>query len=137
MTFTSAQEKSVITERELQHSPEKVWRALTHSYLIEDWLHKNDFKLEVGHVFKLQFDWGAVECEVLDFKLHEKLVYTWTSDELKSTVTWLLTLTSDGNTKLRMEQIGFPKEQPRYYQGAQMGWPIFFNALEKTLLKLD
>lgn len=137
MNKASTAEDSVINKRMLSHSPDKVWRALTQSYLIEDWLMTNDFKLEIGHIFTLQFDWGTVECKVIDFEINEKLIYTWSSGSLQSTVTWLLTPTKDGQTELVMEQVGFPEGQPRFYQGAQMGWPIFFNALEKTLANMN
>jgi hypothetical protein len=45
---------SVVVEREIVHPPEKIWRALTHPHLIEEWLMKNDFKAVVGpHVLLL------------------------------------------------------------------------------------
>jgi uncharacterized protein YndB with AHSA1/START domain len=40
--------RSVLIERELPHPPEKVWRALTQSALIEEWLMKNDFEPVIG-----------------------------------------------------------------------------------------
>lgn len=35
----------------MPHPPERIWRALTQSPLIEEWLMKNDFHLVVGHRF--------------------------------------------------------------------------------------
>jgi uncharacterized protein YndB with AHSA1/START domain len=46
--------RSLVVERELPHPPEKIWRALTQSPLIEDWLMKNDFKPVVDHRFNLR-----------------------------------------------------------------------------------
>src|SRR5262249_8367371 len=46
--------KSVVLERELAHSPEKIWRALTQPHLIAEWLMQNDFKLAMGHRFNLR-----------------------------------------------------------------------------------
>ena len=51
-------------------------------------------------------------------------------------LTWTLTPTSAG-THLRMEQSGFPPDQPQYYQGAKGGWQQFFAALEQVVAKLD
>lgn len=128
--------RSVITEREMPHPPEKVWRALTQPYLIEEWLMKNDFKPVVDHHFELRFDWGMVACRVLEIELHKKLAYTWEAGALQSVVTWTLTPTTTG-THLRMEQVGFPSDQPRFFQGAKAGWPRFFAALEHVLAKTD
>ena len=51
--MTDPTKKSVIVEREVAHPPEKIWRALTQSPLIEEWLMKNDFQPVVGHRFIL------------------------------------------------------------------------------------
>jgi uncharacterized protein YndB with AHSA1/START domain len=56
MNTPPAETLSVIVERELPFPPEKIWRALTHPHLIEEWLMKNDFKPEVGHHFSLRMD---------------------------------------------------------------------------------
>ena len=49
MTETSTETRSVIIEREMPYPPEKIWRALTQSALIAEWLMKNDFKPVVDH----------------------------------------------------------------------------------------
>jgi uncharacterized protein YndB with AHSA1/START domain len=36
--------RSIVIERVMPHPPEKIWRALTQSPLIEEWLTKNDFQ---------------------------------------------------------------------------------------------
>jgi uncharacterized protein YndB with AHSA1/START domain len=64
------------------------------------------------------------------------LTYTWDTKDLRSVITWTLTPTSTG-TQLRMEQSGFLPEQRSYYQGAKVGWPQFFAALEQVLARLD
>ena len=45
---------SLVIEREMPHPPEKIWRALTQSPLIEEWLMKNDFQPVVGHPFNFR-----------------------------------------------------------------------------------
>ena len=141
MNETPAETLSVVVEREIPHPPEKIWRALTQPHLIEEWLMKNDFKPVVDHRFNLRADWGAVDCQVVTVEPNKTLSYTWnvTRDDmagLKSVVTWTLTATSTG-THLRMEQSGFRPDQPRYYQGAKVGWQRFFANLEQVLARTD
>ncbi len=64
MSEPATEALSVIVEREIPYPPEKIWRALTQPYLIEEWLMKNDFKPVVDHRFNLRADWGAVDCQV-------------------------------------------------------------------------
>jgi len=73
---------------------------------------------------------------VLAVEPNRTLSYTWGAYGLKSVVTWTLTPTSTG-THLRMEQSGFPPDQPQYYQGAKGGWEGFFAALEQVLARID
>jgi uncharacterized protein YndB with AHSA1/START domain len=131
MTQTS-DTKTLIVEREMPHSLEKVWRALTQGPLIEEWLMKNDFKPVVGHRFDLRADWGVVDCQVLAVEPNKALSYAWEALGLKSVVTWTLTPTSTG-THLRMEQSGFRPDQQQAYQGAKVGWQKFFAGLERVV----
>jgi uncharacterized protein YndB with AHSA1/START domain len=136
MTNTATEALSVIVEREIPYPPEKIWRALTQSDLIEDWLMKNDFEPVIGHRFNLRADWGIVDCQVLSVELNKTLSYTWAAHDLKSVVTWTLTPTSTG-THLRMEQSGFRPDQPQYYEGAKGGWQRFVAALEQVVARID
>ncbi len=124
--------RSVVIEREVAYPPEKIWRALTQPQLIEEWLMKNDFEPVVGHSFKLNADWGSVECQVQTVEPNKTLSYTWSAYGLESVVTWTLTPTRTG-THLRMEQSGFRPDQEQAYQGAQYGWQKFLAALEKVV----
>jgi uncharacterized protein YndB with AHSA1/START domain len=132
MTDTTATTRTVVVERDLPHSPEKIWRALTEGPLIEEWLMKNDFQPVVGHRFNLRADWGAVDCQVLAVEPHKTLSYTWGAYGLESVVTWTLTPTSEG-TRLRMEQSGFRPDQQQAYQGANYGWQNFIANLERVV----
>lgn len=136
MTDAAAETRSVVVERELRHPPEKIWRALTQPHLIEAWLMKTAFRPVVGHRFDFRADWGAIECEVLEVIPHETLSYSWGDAHLKSVVTWTLTPVGAG-TRLRMEQVGFRSDQPRYYGGAKAGWPRFLDGLEAVLARMD
>jgi uncharacterized protein YndB with AHSA1/START domain len=136
MSEPATEALSVVVEREIPYPPEKIWRALTQSHLIEEWLMKNDFKPVVDHRFNLRADWGAVDCQVLAVEPNKTLSYTWGAYGLGSVVTWTLTPTNTG-TRLRMEQSGFRPDQKQAYQGAKAGWPRFFAALERVLARID
>lgn len=132
--------RSIVVERDMPHSPEKVWRALTEQRLIEEWLMKNDFRLAVGHKFNFRakpvMGWnGVTDCEVLEIVPQEKLVYTWNAsgeqamDGLKTTVTWTLTPHGRG-TRVRMEQSGFRPKDEAGYRGMGGGWPRILDRLD-------
>jgi uncharacterized protein YndB with AHSA1/START domain len=135
MTETSTETRSVVIEREMPYPPEKIWRALTQSTLIAEWLMKNDFKPVVDHRFNLRGDWGTVDCQVLSIEPNKTLSYTWAAMGLESVVTWTLTPTSTG-THLRMEQSGFRPDQSQAYQGAKFGWQKFFANLEQVVARV-
>jgi uncharacterized protein YndB with AHSA1/START domain len=136
MTKAAIETRSVVVEREIAHPPEKIWRALTQSHLIEEWLMKNDFEPVVGHRFNLRGDWGGVDCQVLEIEPRKTLSYSWAANGLDSVVTWTLTPTGRG-TNLRMEQSGFRPDQEQFYQGAKGGWQKFFANLEQVLARSD
>lgn len=143
MSNAASETLSVVVEREMPHPPEKLWRALTQPHLIEEWLMKNNFVLEVGHDFNLQADWGGtLDCKVLVVEANKTLSYTWDmahedpAFNLNSTVTFTLTPTNTG-THLRMEQTGFRRNQRQAYGGAKQGWPRFFEKLEAVLIQMD
>jgi uncharacterized protein YndB with AHSA1/START domain len=132
--------KSIIVERTMPHSPEKIWRALTQSPMIAEWLMKNDFKPAVGHKFQFQAKpmpgWkGITNCEVLEVDEPRKLVYSWgdgteSDSGLKTKVTWTLTPTSNG-TLVRMEHSGFRPQDEGGYQAMGGGWPRIVERLEQ------
>jgi uncharacterized protein YndB with AHSA1/START domain len=124
--------RSVIVERELPHSVEKVWRALTQGPLLEEWLMKNNFEPVVGQRFEFRADWGSVEGQVLAIEPNKALSYTWEAFGLRSVVNFTLTATQAG-THLRMEQSGFRQDQQQAYQGAKFGWQKFLTALERVV----
>ncbi len=82
MTDLADETRSLVFERQMPHPPEKVWRALTQSWLIEEWLMKNDFVAEVGHRFTFEAKplpgWsGVVNCEVVAVEPPTRLAYRW------------------------------------------------------------
>ena len=141
MSQSATETRTVVVEREMPFPPEKLWRALTQSHLIEEWLMKNDFRADLGHRFSFRADpqphWnGVVDCEVLEIEPHRRLSYAWGALGLESVVTFTLTATSAG-THLRMEQSGFSPDQPQAYNGATFGWRKFLGNLEQLLARAD
>lgn len=141
MTIPDASTRSVIVEKEFPYSPEKVWRALTESALIEQWLMKNDFQPVAGHSFNLRMDpmphWnGVIDCKVIAVDRPRTLSYTWGALGLESVVTFTLTPTA-GGTHLRMEQAGFRPDQEANYTGAKYGWQKFIGVLEQVVAGLE
>lgn len=136
MTATATETRTLVVEREFAHPPERVWRALTQSELLAEWIMPNDFRAEVGERFEMAADWGKVEGEVLAIDPVRALSYRWNGPGLESVVNWTLAATP-GGTRLRMEQTGFQPEAKMAYHGARAGWPRFLNSLENLLERMD
>jgi uncharacterized protein YndB with AHSA1/START domain len=131
----------LVLERTFQHSPEKVWRALTESPILAQWLLKNDFAPASGHKFQFRSEpmpqWnGVIDCEVLLVAPRKQLSYTWGALGLESVVLWTLTPVN-GGTHVRMEQSGFRPEHDMAYKGAGYGWQKFLGSLEQVLAGLE
>jgi uncharacterized protein YndB with AHSA1/START domain len=129
--------RTLVIEREMPPSPEKIWRALTEGPLIEQWLMSNDFQPVVGHRFTFRAtpvpNWnGVIESEVLLVEPKTRLAYRWGTLGLESVVTWTLTPTEDG-TRLRIEHSGFPSEEGANYKGAKYGWQKFIGNMERVV----
>jgi uncharacterized protein YndB with AHSA1/START domain len=104
----------IVLETVYGHSPDRVWRALTDPKELGAWLMPNDFIPTVGHRFQfkfgLQLGWrGIVDCEVLEVDPPRRLAYSWQGDPKHrvTTVTWTLTPTPEGCTRLKLEHSGF------------------------------
>jgi uncharacterized protein YndB with AHSA1/START domain len=129
--------RTLVIERLFPHPPQKLWRALTESPLIAQWLLKNDFEPAAGRKFQFRSEpmpqWdGVIDCEVLVVDPLKKLSYTWNALGLESVVLFTLTPEESG-THLRMEHSGFRPDQQQAYGGAKYGWNNFLNNLERIL----
>jgi uncharacterized protein YndB with AHSA1/START domain len=136
MTIENTEYRSLEFERQLEHPPEKVWRALTQKELIGEWIMPSDFVPEVGKIFTMAAEWGEVTGEVLAVEPEKRLSYTWNGPGLTSEVTWTLT-PRDGGTLLRLDHTKIPSDSKQAYHGAKAGWPGFLDALEKTLSDIE
>jgi uncharacterized protein YndB with AHSA1/START domain len=130
MTANTATQ-SLALEYDLPHPPAKVWRALTDPGLLAQWLMANDMRATVGHAFTFTQDptpwWdGVVRCEVLESEPPKRLRYSWRSgpesSPLDTVVTWTLTPTAAGGTRLALEQSGFQPGNRFAFEGARKGW---------------
>ena len=136
---------SLVIERTFPHPLEKLWRALTESSLLAQWMMSNDFEPVVGRRFQFQRDpvpnWnGVVDCEVLIVDPPQRLSYSWGIGEGGAGLHWLVlwTLTpAEGGTHVRMEQSGFRPDQRSNYNGAKYGWQKFFANLDSVVAGLD
>lgn len=135
-----AQSESISFEFDLNHRPEKVWRALTDPALLSEWLLPTlDLKLEPGAAFKLKTQpypgWdGTVNCKFLEIEALRKLSYTWVVGDmaLDTVVTFTLTPTGSG-TRLSLVQSGFKPEQKQNAGGARYGWKMMGAKLIELL----
>jgi uncharacterized protein YndB with AHSA1/START domain/catechol 2,3-dioxygenase-like lactoylglutathione lyase family enzyme len=94
------------------HPIERVWRALTTSEALAEWLMPNDFAPEVGHRFTFRTGpeqgWnGVVDCQVMELDPPHRVSYTWRGGILPETrVTFTLEPIGQ-QTRLRLEHTGF------------------------------
>ena len=103
------------------HPPEKVWRAITDSRAIAQWLMENDFEARVGHTFqfrsKPQPGWdGITNCEVLEAEPPRRLRYSWRGGPIDTMLTITLEPVAEG-TRLVLEHTGF-----RGVKAMMVGW---------------
>ncbi len=140
--IAQSQGKSVSFEFDLNHSPEKMWRALTDPVLLAEWLLPVvglGLELEPGAAFTFkaqpQPGWdGTVKCRFLEIEAHRKLSYTWVVGdmELDTVVSFTLTPTESG-TRLSLVQSGFKPDQKRAFGGARYGWKMMGGRLVDLL----
>lgn len=138
------QTKSIVVERLIPHSAEKIWRALTVPELVAEWLMQNDFAPQEGHRFTFRASpvpgWsGVTNCVVLKVEAPRLLAYSWgdgsrSDSGLKTVVTWSLT-PEGAATRVRMEHSGFRPADERGYVGMGSGWPRILERLEQVAAK--
>ena len=140
-TTAPSQTESIAFEFDLQHSPQKVWRALTDPALLSEWLLPVvELKLETGAAFAFKTQphpgWdGTVSCRVLEIEAHRKLSYAWAVPFLDTVVTFTLTPTASG-TRLHLVQSGFKPDQKQNFGGARYGWRMMGGKLVELLARI-
>ena len=142
-TTPQSQTEAISFEFDLQHAPEKVWRALTDPALLAEWLLPViDLKLAPGASFTFktqpQPGWdGTVDCRFVEIEANRKLSYTWVvGDFLDTVVTFTLTPTASG-TRLSLVQSGFREDQKKNWGGARYGWKMMGGKLVDLLGRIS
>jgi uncharacterized protein YndB with AHSA1/START domain len=126
---------------------EQVWRGLTDSTALAEWMFPNDFEPRVGHHFtfqvppnpKLNFDGLVVHCEVLECEPPSRLAFSWEAGGLVGTqVSFRLEPDGEG-TRVLFEHSGFDVSQPwveQAFHGAEYGWAKMLRQLPAVVASL-
>jgi uncharacterized protein YndB with AHSA1/START domain len=113
---------------------EQVWRAITDSATLAEWMFPNDFEPRVGHHFtfrvpgnpKMNFDGLTVRCEVLECAPPDHLAFSWSAGGAVENTRVSFRLEPDGDgTRVHFEHSGFDLSQPfgeQAFKGAEFGW---------------
>jgi uncharacterized protein YndB with AHSA1/START domain len=138
--------REIRVQRDYPYPPERVWRALTDSKAMAEWLMPNNFLPKVGHKFRFdapgpQRGWrGFVECEVLEIDEPRKLSYSWVGDEKHpvTIVTWTLE-PIPGGTRVGLRHgkfYGFNGFLAKFFMGS--GWKSMMRTkLADVIARLD
>ena len=125
--------------------PEQVWRALTESATLAEWMFPNDFEPRVGHQFtfrvpakpEVNFEGLTVHCEVLECQPHHRLAFSWSAGGPVTDTRVSFQLEPDGDgTRILFEHAGFDLSQPRAnqaFKGAEYGWTAMLEKLRTVV----
>lgn len=124
---------------------EQVWRAITDSVTLAEWMFPNDFEPRIGHHFTFQvpgnpkrnFDGLTVHCEVTECEPPSRLAFSWSAGGpvVNTTVSFRLEPEGSG-TRLFFEHGGFDLSHPMGKQalgGAEYGWKGMLDKLAFVL----
>ena len=132
--------KAIRREILIPQPREQVWRAITDSATLAEWMFPNNFEPRVGHHFtfrvppnpKVDFDGLVVHCEVLECEPPNRLAFSWSVDGVGDTrVSFRLEPDGEG-TRLFFEHSGFDVSQgwnEQAIHGAEFGWAKMLKQL--------
>jgi uncharacterized protein YndB with AHSA1/START domain len=133
--------KTIQKEMLIPQPREQVWRAITDSATLAEWMFPNDFEPRVGHRFtfrvpgnpKMNFDGLTVRCEVLECEPPSRLEFSWSAGGPVENTRVSFRLEPDGDgTRLLLEHSGFDVSQPfsqQAFKGAELGWAKILKQL--------
>jgi uncharacterized protein YndB with AHSA1/START domain len=136
--------KTIQREIVIPQPREQVWRALTDSATLAEWMFPNDIEPRVGHCFtfqvppnpKVNFDGLTVNCVVLECEAPNRLVFSWSAAGLADTqVSFRLEVDGQG-TRLFLDHSGFDVSQPfgnQAFKGAEFGWAKMLEQLPEIV----
>jgi uncharacterized protein YndB with AHSA1/START domain len=119
---------------------EQVWRAITESATLAEWMFPNDFEPRVGHRFTFRVpgnprmpDGLVVHCEVLECEPPTRLSFSWSAGGPVENTRVSFRLEPDGQgTRFLFEHAGFDTAQPfgdQALKGAEFGWAKMLKQL--------
>ncbi len=136
--------KTIRREMQIPQPREQVWRALTESATLAEWMFPNDFEPRLGHHFtfrvppnpKVNFEGMTIHCEVLECEPPSRLAFSWVAGGLAdSRVSFQLEPDGTG-TRLLFEHSGFDVSQPwgeQAFKGAEYGWAKMLGQLSTVV----
>jgi uncharacterized protein YndB with AHSA1/START domain len=142
--------RSIQQEILIPQPRQQVWRAITDSATLAEWMFPNDFEPRVGHRFtfrvpgnpKMNFDGLTVRCEVLECKPPGensdcRLVFSWSAGgAVENTQVSFVLENADDGTRILFEHSGFDVSLPfgeQAFKGAEFGWAKMFKRLATVL----
>jgi uncharacterized protein YndB with AHSA1/START domain len=133
--------KPIRREMVIPQPREQVWKAITDSVTLAEWMYPNDFEPRVGHHFtfrvppnpKVNFEGLIVRCEVLECQPPDWLAFSWSAGgPVENTrVSFRLEPDAEG-TRLFFEHSGFDVAHPfgeQALKGAEFGWAKMLKQL--------
>jgi uncharacterized protein YndB with AHSA1/START domain len=120
---------------------EEVWRAITDSATLAEWMFPNDFAPRVGHHFTFRvpgnpavsFDGLTVRWEVLECDPPSRLEFPWSAGVPVENTRVSIRLGPDGEgTRVLFGHAGFDVSQPfgeQAFKGAEFGWAKMLKQL--------
>jgi uncharacterized protein YndB with AHSA1/START domain len=127
----------LVCEGMFPHPPEDVWRALTDSAVISDWLMPTtDFRAAVGATFRLKTQHlsptGWIEADVTELEPPRWMVWAWSMGDGTAPTAVSFELTPEaGGTRLRLPHVG---EIDPFIGGLLTeGWPSRIELLRRSL----
>ena len=137
--------KTIKREILIPQPREQVWRAITDSATLAEWMFPNDFEPRVGHHFtfrvpgnpKMNFEGLTVRCEVLECDAPNRLEFSWSAGGPVENTRVIFRLEPDGDgTRILFEHSGFDVSAPfgeQAFKGAEFGWAKMFKQLAAVL----
>ena len=139
--------KTIQREILIPQPREQVWRGLTDSTALAEWMFPNDFEPRIGHHFtfqvppnpKARFDGLVVRCEVLECQPPSRLAFSWSAGGLVDTRVSFRLEPDGAGTRVLFEHSGFDVARPRgeqAFRGAEHGWAKMLGQLPAVVAGL-